>query len=303
MPPHNKTKRQGDPVFTLAHPASAIARCRSHPCRISKDSRSSARVNETAHLLRRSSTTSTGGWSASSSRTPTTRNDPLRPNGISSPGRQFGTALDSVGGPVGAPPSTVSSLNRKPAIRSPLPPGAGRLGESNQSPALFEVTEGCWRPIRERRSFSLRGVARRGVHLLALRARTRRLRCRASAPQLRAAFRVAVWTPVRGVPGATARVRVQRQCLAVIHRLTPGDEPRLQELCSRFKDRVPSDEEASSLLAHEDIYVWVAEVDAELAGLRPCLCSVPHRRRHQRLPLRTRGRRAVPSPRTWARTG
>jgi aminoglycoside 3-N-acetyltransferase I len=52
----------------------------------------------------------------------------------------------------------------------------------------------------------------------------------------------------------------------VIHRLTPGDEPRLQELCSRFKDRVPSDEEASSLLAHEDIYVWVAEVDAKLAG-------------------------------------
>jgi ribosomal protein S18 acetylase RimI-like enzyme len=52
----------------------------------------------------------------------------------------------------------------------------------------------------------------------------------------------------------------------VIHRLTPGDEPRLQELCSRFKDRVPSDEEAASLLAHKDIYVWVAEVDAELAG-------------------------------------
>jgi ribosomal protein S18 acetylase RimI-like enzyme len=52
----------------------------------------------------------------------------------------------------------------------------------------------------------------------------------------------------------------------VIHRLKPGDEPRLQELCSRFKDRVPSDEEASSLLEHEDIYVWIAEVGAELAG-------------------------------------
>jgi ribosomal protein S18 acetylase RimI-like enzyme len=66
--------------------------------------------------------------------------------------------------------------------------------------------------------------------------------------------------------GQPPGVGVQRQCLAVIHRLTPGDEPRLRELCSRFKDRVPSDEEASSLLAHEDIYVWVAEVDAELAG-------------------------------------
>lgn len=52
----------------------------------------------------------------------------------------------------------------------------------------------------------------------------------------------------------------------MIHRLTLGDEPRLQELCSRFKDRVPSHEEAASLLAHEDIYVWVAEMDAELAG-------------------------------------
>jgi GNAT superfamily N-acetyltransferase len=57
-----------------------------------------------------------------------------------------------------------------------------------------------------------------------------------------------------------------RECLVVIHRLTPGDEPQLQELCSRFKDRVPSNEEAASLLAHKDIHVWVAEVDAELAG-------------------------------------
>jgi hypothetical protein len=29
---------------------------------------------------------------------------------------------------------------------------------------------------------------------------------------------------------------------------------------------VPSDEEAASLLAHKDIYVWVADMDAELAG-------------------------------------
>jgi ribosomal protein S18 acetylase RimI-like enzyme len=52
----------------------------------------------------------------------------------------------------------------------------------------------------------------------------------------------------------------------VIRRLEPGDEPRLQELCRRFKDRVPSDEQAASLLACENIYIWVAEVEAELAG-------------------------------------
>jgi ribosomal protein S18 acetylase RimI-like enzyme len=52
----------------------------------------------------------------------------------------------------------------------------------------------------------------------------------------------------------------------MIHRLRPGDERRLQELCRRFKERVPSDEEASSLLGRKDIYVWVAKVDAELAG-------------------------------------
>jgi len=52
----------------------------------------------------------------------------------------------------------------------------------------------------------------------------------------------------------------------MIQRLRPGDEPRLQELCRRFKDRVPSDAEAADLLAREDIYVWVAEVQEELAG-------------------------------------
>jgi GNAT superfamily N-acetyltransferase len=52
----------------------------------------------------------------------------------------------------------------------------------------------------------------------------------------------------------------------MIHRLKPGDEQRLQELCSRFKERVPSDDEATSLLARKDIYVWVADVDGELAG-------------------------------------
>src|SRR4029453_11851561 len=52
----------------------------------------------------------------------------------------------------------------------------------------------------------------------------------------------------------------------MIHRLRPGDERRLQELCRRFKERVPSDDEATSLLGRKDIYVWVAEVDAELAG-------------------------------------
>jgi hypothetical protein len=44
-----------------------------------------------------SSTISTGGWSASSSRIPTTRSV-LPPSGIVSPGFQLGTALGSVGG-------------------------------------------------------------------------------------------------------------------------------------------------------------------------------------------------------------
>jgi GNAT superfamily N-acetyltransferase len=52
----------------------------------------------------------------------------------------------------------------------------------------------------------------------------------------------------------------------VIHRLSPGDEPRLQELCRQFKDRVPSDKEAADLLAREHVYVWVADVEGELAG-------------------------------------
>ena len=51
-----------------------------------------------------------------------------------------------------------------------------------------------------------------------------------------------------------------------IHRLRIGDERRLQELCRRFKERVPSDEEAAAFLARDNIYVWVADVDGELAG-------------------------------------
>ena len=52
----------------------------------------------------------------------------------------------------------------------------------------------------------------------------------------------------------------------MIRRLAPGDEQRLQELCRRFKDRVPSDEEAVAVLAREELPIWVAEVDGELAG-------------------------------------
>ena len=51
-----------------------------------------------------------------------------------------------------------------------------------------------------------------------------------------------------------------------VRRLELGDERRLQELCRRFKERIPSDEEAAALLARDDIYVWVAEVEGELAG-------------------------------------
>jgi len=52
----------------------------------------------------------------------------------------------------------------------------------------------------------------------------------------------------------------------VIRRLGPGDASRLQELCLRFKERVPSDEEAATFLARGDIHTWVAEVDGDLAG-------------------------------------
>ena len=51
-----------------------------------------------------------------------------------------------------------------------------------------------------------------------------------------------------------------------IRRLAAGDERRLQELCRRFKQRVPSDEEATRLLVRDDIHIWVAEEDGELAG-------------------------------------
>src|SRR5262249_41369514 len=72
--------------------------------------------------------TRTGGSSASSSRTSTTRSV-LLPSGIVSPALQFGTAAVSVGGSAGAP-SLVSSLNRK-AIRAPFR-GPDGVGESSQ---------------------------------------------------------------------------------------------------------------------------------------------------------------------------
>jgi GNAT superfamily N-acetyltransferase len=51
-----------------------------------------------------------------------------------------------------------------------------------------------------------------------------------------------------------------------IGRLGAGDERRLQELCGRFRDRAPSDDEAAAFLARDDIHVWVAEIEGELAG-------------------------------------
>jgi hypothetical protein len=66
-----------------------------------------------------SSTTSTGGWSASSSRFPITRSV-LWSSGIVSLRPQLGTALARVGGSAAAP-STVSSLKRESSHR-PCPP-------------------------------------------------------------------------------------------------------------------------------------------------------------------------------------
>jgi GNAT superfamily N-acetyltransferase len=52
----------------------------------------------------------------------------------------------------------------------------------------------------------------------------------------------------------------------MIERLRVGDERRLQKLCRRFKEHVPSEDEASAFLSRDDIYVRVGEVDGELAG-------------------------------------
>jgi GNAT superfamily N-acetyltransferase len=52
----------------------------------------------------------------------------------------------------------------------------------------------------------------------------------------------------------------------VIRRLRPGDEPTLQDVCSRYKARVPSSGEAERVLALDDVHIWIAEVDGELAG-------------------------------------
>jgi hypothetical protein len=83
----------------------------------------------------RSSTTSTGGWSASSSRTSSTCSV-LRPSGIVSPGLQFGTVLLISAGSAGVP-CGVSSLNRNPPFGSPFHVGwdrtAGRAYRGRQS--------------------------------------------------------------------------------------------------------------------------------------------------------------------------
>jgi len=51
-----------------------------------------------------------------------------------------------------------------------------------------------------------------------------------------------------------------------IRRLRPGDEPTLQKVCGRYKSRVPTDDEATRVLGLDDVHIWVAEVDGELAG-------------------------------------
>jgi ribosomal protein S18 acetylase RimI-like enzyme len=52
----------------------------------------------------------------------------------------------------------------------------------------------------------------------------------------------------------------------VIRRLAAGDEPLLQELCRRFKDRVPRDDEAVRFLATDWAAAFVALEDAEPVG-------------------------------------
>jgi GNAT superfamily N-acetyltransferase len=52
----------------------------------------------------------------------------------------------------------------------------------------------------------------------------------------------------------------------LIRRLAPGDEGVLQEVCRRYKSRVPNDEEAADVLALDDLHVWIAEEDGEPVG-------------------------------------
>jgi ribosomal protein S18 acetylase RimI-like enzyme len=52
----------------------------------------------------------------------------------------------------------------------------------------------------------------------------------------------------------------------LIRRLAPGDEGVLQEVCRRYKSRVPDDEEAAQLLSLGALHVWVAEEDREPVG-------------------------------------
>jgi len=52
----------------------------------------------------------------------------------------------------------------------------------------------------------------------------------------------------------------------VIRRLAPGDEQLLQELCRRFKERVPSDEEAARFLATQWAAAFVALDGEEPSG-------------------------------------
>jgi ribosomal protein S18 acetylase RimI-like enzyme len=49
----------------------------------------------------------------------------------------------------------------------------------------------------------------------------------------------------------------------VIRRLRAGDEALLQELCRRFKERVPTEEESHRFLARQDIatFVWLEGAD------------------------------------------
>jgi GNAT superfamily N-acetyltransferase len=52
----------------------------------------------------------------------------------------------------------------------------------------------------------------------------------------------------------------------VIRRLRRGDEQTLQEVCDRYKSRVPTDDEAKRVLGLDGVHIWIAEVDGELAG-------------------------------------
>jgi GNAT superfamily N-acetyltransferase len=56
----------------------------------------------------------------------------------------------------------------------------------------------------------------------------------------------------------------------MIRRLVPGDEALLRQLCERYKDRVPSEDDGRRLLEDTSVHVFAAVDDGEVVGFSYC---------------------------------